>query len=109
MGKSVIRLGDPTSHGGKVSTGEKEPYMASIAMQMTRPFSAVVSTDYKYADEIETGRPAKDLKQMLNTSPKVRRTKDGRRFLVIPMRHNTPGNGALAPSMPKAVYQMNIN
>jgi hypothetical protein len=87
-------------------SGEKAPYVASIKMQMTGAFSAVVSTDYKYADEIETGRPPRDLKKMLDTSSKVRRTKDGRRFLVIPLRHNTPGNDALAPSMPADVYEM---
>ena len=85
---------------------EKKPYIASIKMQMTGPFSAVVSTDYRYADEIEHGRPSRDLKKMLDTSTKVRRTKDGRRFLVIPMRHNTPGNDAHAPSMPAGVHAM---
>ena len=87
-------------------SGEKVPYVASIKMEMTSAFSAVVSTDYKYADEIENGRPPRDMKKMLDTSSKVRRTKDGRRFLVIPMRHNTPGNTALAPAMPADVYQM---
>ena len=87
-------------------SGEKVPYVASIKMEMTGAFSAVVSTDYKYADEIENGRPPRDLKKMLDTSSKVRRTKDGRRFLVIPFRHNAPGSDALAPAMPTAVYQM---
>jgi hypothetical protein len=87
-------------------SGEKTPYVASIKMEMTGAFSAVVSSDYKYADDIENGRPPRDLKKMLDTSSKVRRTKDGRRFLVIPLRHNTPGNNALAPSMPTDVYNM---
>jgi len=87
-------------------SGEKIPYVASIKMEMTGAFSAVVSTDYKYADEIENGRPPRNLKKMLDTSSKVRRTKDGRRFLVIPFRHNTPGSEALAPAMPTDVYQM---
>jgi hypothetical protein len=43
---------------------------------------------------------------MLNTSTKVRTTKDGKRFLVIPLRHNTPGNVALAPAMPTSVYEL---
>lgn len=83
---------------------EKDDYAASITWKMTGDFSAVIESDYKYAAEIETGRPARDLKRMLDTSQKVRRTTDGRRFLVIPFRHNTPGNDAHAPSMPPGVH-----
>lgn len=90
----------------KLWSGEKQPYIESITMRMTGPFSAVVSSDYKHAQEIETGRPPRDLKKMLDTSPKARRTKDGRRFLVIPFRHNTPGNEAHAPAMPQHVYDL---
>lgn len=88
----------------KLWSGEKDAYATSIAWQMTGDFSAVVQTDYKNADEIETGRPPYDLKQMLNTSPKVRRTKDGRRFMIIPFRQNTTGYDALTSSMPQDVY-----
>lgn len=87
----------------KLWSGEKDAYAASIKWEMTGDFSAVVSSDYKYAADIETGRPPRDLKKMLETSTKVRRTKDGRRFLVIPMRHNTPGNTAHAKAMPTSV------
>lgn len=73
--------------GAKLWQGEKQPYAASIQWRMTGPFEALVWSDYKYANEIETGRPPKDLKRMLDTSQRVRRTKDGRRFLVIPFRH----------------------
>lgn len=90
----------------KLWSGEKDAYANSISLQMTGPFSAVVESDYKHAHEIETGRPPRDLKKMLNTSHKVRRTKDGRRFLVIPFRHNIPGNEALAPAMPQQVYDV---
>jgi hypothetical protein len=90
----------------KLWSGEKDAYTASIQWQMTGDFSAVVSSDYRYANEIETGRPAKDLKVMLNTSMKVRQTKDGRRFLVIPFRQSTPGNDAHSPSMPASVYDL---
>jgi hypothetical protein len=88
----------------KLRSGEQDAYATSITWNMTGPFSAIVETDYKNAQDIETGRPPYDLKQMLNTSPKVRRTKDGRRFMIIPMRANTPGNTALAAAMPQAVY-----
>ena len=83
---------------------EKDDYAASITWKMTGDFSAVIESDYKYAADIETGRPARDLKRMLDTSGKVRRTTDGRRFLVIPFRHNTPGNSAHSQDMPPGVY-----
>jgi hypothetical protein len=84
---------------------EKEAYMASIQSQVTSDFSAVVWSDYKYAEEIETGRPARDLKKMLQTSDKVRQGKNGR-YLVIPIQRNTSGNTALARAMPKPVSSM---
>lgn len=88
-------------------SGEKERYIKSIKVEYWMDgLRADIVSDYKYASEIENGRPPRDLKQMLNTSTKVRRTKDGRRFLVIPIRHNTPGNTALAPAMPSSVYDL---
>jgi hypothetical protein len=90
----------------KLWSGEKDAYAQSIKWQMTGDLSAVVEAEYKHAAEIETGRGPRDLKKMLDTSNKVRRTKDGRRFLVIPMRHNTPGNTAHANAMPVAVHSL---
>lgn len=84
---------------------EKEDYLSSIDWNFTGDFSAEVKSDYKLAAEIETGRPERDLKRMLDTSMKVRRTEDGRRFLIIPFRHNTPGNEATGRAMPMEVYQ----
>lgn len=92
--------------GAKLWSGEKDAYAKTITWRMTGDFSAVVESNYSKDQEIETGRPQRDLKKMLDTSTKVRRTKDGRRFLVIPMRHNTPGNNAHAPAMPQAVYNL---
>jgi hypothetical protein len=87
--------------------GEKQKYIESIRIDYWADgLRADVIASYKYAHEIENGRPPRDLKEMLNTSTKVRRTKDGRRFLVIPMRHNTPGNTAHAPAMPPSVYAL---
>lgn len=91
--------------------GEKAPYVESIRWQMIGPLTAEITTDFKYAGEIETGRPPKDLKRMLQTSHKVRAVASGKhagqRYLVIPFRHNTPsqsGDGAYAPQMPSEVY-----
>lgn len=90
----------------KLWSGEKIPYFNSIEMKMTGSYSAVVWSSYTMAEEIETGRPAKDLKKMLDTSLKVRRTKSGQRYMLIPFRHNTPGNTALATPMPDDVYKI---
>jgi hypothetical protein len=86
--------------------GEKQAYFKSIQSRFTGPFSAEVWTDYKLAEEIETGRPPKDLKRMLDSSLKVRMSKQGLRYLYIPFRHNTPGNEALAPAMPQEIYDI---
>lgn len=72
----------------KLWSVEKDQYAQSIKWQMTGDFSGYVEAGYKWAKEIEEGRPARDLKRMLGTSLKVRRTKKGSRFLVIPFRHN---------------------
>lgn len=89
----------------KLWVGEKDAYAASIQVKMTGAFSALVWTDYRYAEEIENGRPARDLKRMLDTSLKVRTTRTGKRYLIIPFRHNTPGANATGPSMPAHVYK----
>jgi len=85
---------------------ERNRYVESLGWRMTGPYSAEVGTDEPVAELIEKGRPARDLKRMLNTSRKVRRTEKGRRFLVIPFRHNTPGNAAHAPAMSQQAYAM---
>lgn len=88
--------------------GEKQPYIDSIRWMMTGDFSALVSTDFSVAEEIENGRPPRDLKRMLDTSMKVRTVQSGKnagkRYMIIPFRHNTPGNVALAQAMPKDIY-----
>lgn len=75
-------------YGAKLWSGEKDAYAQSISWKMTGDFSAEVQSTYKYDQQIENGRPSRDLKEMLNTSLKVRRTVTGKRFLVIPLRHN---------------------
>lgn len=87
----------------KLWSVEKDAYAKSIKWEMPGDFTALIESNYKYAKEIETGRPVRDLKKMLDTSAKVRRTTDGRRFLVIPMHHNTPGERG---GMPAGVYGM---
>lgn len=90
----------------KLWSGEKTAYGESITWKMTGPFSAEVSSEYKFAQEIESGRPPRDLKKMLDTSLKVRTTKTGKRYLIIPFRHNTPGADAVGQAMPESIYNL---
>lgn len=90
----------------KLWSGEKQQYGESIQWKMTGAFSAEVSSDYKWAQEIDSGRPARDLKKMLDTSLKVRLSKKGKRYLIIPFRHQVPGADAIGQSMPDEVYEL---
>lgn len=83
---------------------EKQRYIESIQWKMVGPMEAEITTDYDQAGPIETGRPSRDLKKMLSTSQKTRRTKSGKRYLVIPFRHNSSGNTAHTRAMPSNVY-----
>lgn len=88
---------------------EKKQYASSIQWEYTGEFSARIWSEYDLAQQIEDGRPSRDLKLMLNTSMKVRTVQNGKNagkhYLIIPMQHNTPGNDAHAPAMPMDVYQ----
>lgn len=84
--------------------GERDAYSNSIRAEQIGPLEWVLRADYKYVEDIESGRPPYDMKKMLNTSLRVRVSSKGRRYLIIPMRHNTPGNTALARPMPKDVH-----
>lgn len=73
----------------KLWSEERDAYAQSIKWTMSESgMSGYAEATYKLAEEIETGRPPRDLKKMLNTSAKVRRTESGKRFLVIPMRQS---------------------
>ena len=109
IGKQTAENWKEAVYKAKLWSGEKDAYANSITWTMTGDFSGYVEATYKHAEEIETGRPARDLKKMLDTSTKVRRTESGKRFLVIPMRHNTPGNNAHAKAMPASIFAMADN
>lgn len=93
-------------HRAKLWSGEKDAYVQTIKVRHLSDFASVVEADYRHAAEIETGRPPRDLKKMLDTSMKVRRTEGGKRFLVIPFRHNTAGNSATAQAVPGGVQKL---
>lgn len=90
---------------------DRKAYVQSIRWSYTGPFSAVVEASARVADQIENGRPARDLKRMLNTSMKVRVAQNGKnagkRYLIIPFRHNVPagdGHSSYARQMPPDIY-----
>jgi hypothetical protein len=87
----------------------KERYADSIRVEYDASgMGARIYSDDPMATPIENGIPARDMKRILDTSLKTRVAKNGKhagqRYLIIPFRHNTPGNTALAGSMPQAVY-----
>jgi hypothetical protein len=83
----------------------RDRYAGSIQVEYSPGgMGARIYSDDPMATPIETGIPARDLKRMLDTSHKVRVTKTGQRYLIIPFRHNIPGNNALAGAMPDAIY-----
>lgn len=94
--------GAPLPNGKAIAnrTGE---YARSILVRQVGDFTAEVFSELPYARVIEEGAPARDLKAILGHSLKVRLTKDGRRYLIIPFRHNAPGS-VLGNSMPQAVW-----
>ncbi len=77
------------------------------------PYHGRVFNELPYADYLEDGYPAFDMKNMLHTSHKIRISKKGKRYMIIPFRHGTParqgeagraGNRATMWSMPEHVY-----
>ena len=91
---------------GKIITNRTGEYLRSIQVRSLGDFAGEVFSELPYAAAIETGAPARDMKRMLDSSLKVRLTKDGRRYLIIPFRHDAPTKGGGSPSaMPAAVYR----
>lgn len=79
--------GAPLPNGRTVPAYLRQEYAESITWTITGPLSTVVFSRLPQAGLIETGWPARDLKRMLDTSHKVRISKNGNRYLVIPFRH----------------------
>lgn len=82
--------GAPLPGGGRIMSRTGE-YSASIQLAQRGPYRWEVFSELPYARAIEYGSPARDLKQMLGSSLKVRVSAKGKRYLIIPFRHNTPG------------------
>lgn len=94
--------GAPLPDGRRVNN-RTGAYARSIQLRQLNDFSGEVYTELGYADAIENGTPARDLHDMLGSSLKVRLTKAGKRYLIIPFRYDRP-NSVLGPSMPQPIY-----
>lgn len=81
--------GAPLPDGHSVPARHRDAYAASVRVKQTGDFSAEVWSDYGEADALERGEPARDLKEMLNRSRKVKVGKRGR-YLIIPFRWSRP-------------------
>ena len=90
--------------GGSVIHPRSGKYVNSIEIRKINAFSAEVYSDLPYARVIEEGCPEYDMKKMLDSSIKVRVSKAGRRYLIIPFRWGTPG-AEMGNNMSKSVHK----
>lgn len=96
--------GEPLPNGQVIGV-RSSTYHRSIQLQQIDPFHYRCFSNLAYAEAIETGNPARDLKKLLDSSLKVRRSKDGKRYLIIPFRWGTPGTiGFGGNVLPSAVH-----
>ncbi len=80
-----------------IMDGAQYPYQGD-------PYRGAVINTAPNADVVENGSAPYDMKRMLYTSPKARMSKDGKRYMIIPFRHGTPGTKSMA-AMPKSIYK----
>jgi len=104
VAQTAMRRWTESIQAADLREGQKKEYAESLRIDRLGLGHYLVRTIYDKADQIEDGRPERDLKSMLQTSQKTRSSKVGKKYLIIPFRHNTPGNKALAPAMPRAIY-----
>ncbi|WP_293372306.1 hypothetical protein [Nevskia sp.] len=91
---------------GRVLNSRTGAYANSIEISQPGDLHWRVSTSLGYAAAIEHGTPAYDMKRALSTSTKVRLTKEGKRYLIIPFRHGTPGSVGFSSTMPAHVHEL---
>jgi len=90
-------------YGSSLDEGTKREYAKTLHVDRTGRMAFRVTADYAQAQRLELGIPGRDLKRMLQTSNKTRQGKNGK-YLIIPMRTNTPGKIAHARDMPQFLY-----
>ncbi|HET7675840.1 MAG TPA: hypothetical protein VFL54_09990 [Gammaproteobacteria bacterium] len=108
MGADIWRgyaSGKPLPNG-RIIHARTGQYMRSISMRRKGDFAAEDFSELSYAEALEEGTGPRDMKKMLNTSLKVRISKKGKRYLIIPFRHGTPGAVGFRSTMPEPVHEM---
>lgn len=90
---------------GKVIHARSGAYMRSIQLRALGALSQEIFSDLDYANYIEEGTPAYDLKRILHSSLKVRVSEKGKRYLIIPFRWGTPGSVGFSNVMPEGVHE----
>ena len=75
--------------GGKVRSHSGR-YLRSIQLEEDGDHSFTIFSDDPKAMDIEEGRDAWSMIDKLHTSHKVRRSKKGTLYLIVPFRHGTP-------------------
>lgn len=85
-------------------------YTDAIRIIPVSPLESKIVLDSTFANWIEFGKSAYDIKALFERSAKVKSTKDGGWYLTIPFRFGTPGVVSdNFPAMPKAVYDLAKN
>jgi hypothetical protein len=88
--------------GGKAINSRTGEYARSITLRQLSEFSAEIYSELPYAEAIERGSPSYDMKRMLGSSWKVRSTKSGKRYLIIPFRWDHENSVIGSNHMPQA-------
>ena len=84
------------SYAQGIVDGVKYPYQGD-------PLFYKIEHTKDYAKFLEYGFESFDMKKALQTSEKVRISKDGKRYLIIPFEHGTPGSKSKR-EMPQEIY-----
>lgn len=94
--------------GGRIRSWSGR-YLRSIQLEQTGEHDYSIYSDDPKARVIEEGASAWDLHDILYTSHKVRRSKRGNLYLIIPFRHGTPDTVVVGEysgnEMPQNVYE----
>lgn len=87
---------------GQIIHAVSGQYASSIKIHEAGRLQYVIYSDDPKASVIENGAAAWDMHKLLETSDKVRKTKDGRKYLIMPFRHTTPGG--IGVTMPQQAH-----
>jgi hypothetical protein len=97
-------LGQPLPNGASIQ--HPSGTLAKGAVLAEKGFlDYFLENPISYAESVEKGVRQRDMKEMLPTSKKTRKSKDGTLYLIIPFRHGTPGTTGLN-AMPPRIHAM---